>query len=164
MLTQSELKRQLHYDHETGIFTWVNPSKYNIYNKGLIAGHIKKDDGYIRLNISGKSYYSHRLAWLYIYGEYPLNQIDHINMNKSDNRICNLRECTASQNRMNIGVNKNNNTGFKGVSFFRKSNKYRAEGSINNKTFYLGLFDTAEEASQAYKEFALNNYGEFARF
>jgi hypothetical protein len=96
----------------------------------------------------GKLYQAHRLAWFYVYGVFPSGQIDHINRNKSDNRLVNLRDCSISENKQNSGLYKNNKSGFKGV--FKKGKRYEAGIRVNNKRIYLGKFGSAELAYEAY--------------
>lgn len=159
MLTQSELKSQLHYDPETGIFTRI-VSTSNRVKVGDIAGR-KHNFGYLQIQVNGKLYLSHRLAWLYVYGEFPLNDIDHINMIRDDNWIENLREATRSENLFNRGSNKTNTSGFKGVSFNKASNKWVAQAKLNGKKQGLGYFSTPELASEAYQAFTTKHHGEF---
>jgi HNH endonuclease/AP2 domain len=138
ILTQQELKRQLHYDPLTGLF-----SK---------SGHSDKN-GYLIIVIKGKTYKSHRLAWLYVHGEWPKNQIDHINCLVQDNRIENLRQATNAQNCQNQkNIRINNKSGYKGVYWHKASGKWAAGICKSMKIIHIGLFNTAIEASQAYLE------------
>ena len=146
MITQAELHFAVNYNPETGIFTWKTPRKKVIV--GTQAGSLDKE-GYIILTINQISYRAHRLAWLYIHGEWP-KFIDHINEIKHDNRICNLRNVTHSENMQNKSKPQSNNTtGYIGVSFNKKRKHYTAVIKINGKTHYLGSFKTAEEANEA---------------
>ena len=145
-----ELKENLHYDPETGRFIWVKAIGRKI-RVGDIAGYFHKESGYIRICIGGKIYRAHRLAWVYMMGEMPKEFIDHINNDRTDNRFCNLREATKTQNNQNIiKVKGNNTTGFLGVSFSKKEDRYIAQISIGNKSKFIGYFATPEEAHQAY--------------
>lgn len=163
MITQKELKELLHYDPETGIFTWlVTPYKYGRVKIGDSAGS-NDAYGYRRIKIKRRSYKSHRLAWLYVYGHFPPNALDHINVLKDDNRISNLRLATNSENQMNRGKPSNNTSGFKGVSWHKRRKKWDAYGQLNGKNKHLGAFDTAEAASVAYKSFAEQQHGQFYR-
>jgi hypothetical protein len=149
MLNQILLKKLLSYDENTGIFTWKNPIHGAVVS-GKIAGYIRKD-GYCQIQIDSKLYLAHRLAWLYVYGKFPNNQIDHISGARNDNRIINLREATNKQNSQNIkNANINNTHGYLGVS----CNKYNYQAKIgtDGKTKHLGYFDTPELAHQAYLE------------
>jgi len=159
IITQDYLKSVLSYDPETGIFIWLVDKSIRS-RSGSIAGSIRKN-GYRAISVSSNRCLSHRLAWLYTYGYWP-NQIDHINGNRSDNRISNLRECTASQNSMNRGVQSNNIVGLKGVS--RHMNKFKSRICLNGNVKYLGIYDTPEEAHEAYKKAADIYHGEFSSY
>lgn len=158
MLTQEELKRQLRYDPETGEFTWL-------ITKPGVRSHKRagktRPNGYKLISIDYTHYYSHRLAWLYMYGVWPTGDVDHINRNPSDNRIANLREVTRSLNLRNVAARKNSTTRLKGVTL-QKSGKYRACICVNNKKQHIGLYWTIEEAAAAYEAEAKRLYGEFA--
>lgn len=161
VLTQAELKRKLHYDPETGLFTWkMSPAL--VIKAGDVAGCVN-DLGYIRIRINYKHIRAHRLVWLYVYGYIPNCDIDHINMIKTDNRLCNLREATRSQNKANCGKTKRNSSGFKGVSSNKNLNKWTARICINYKTHHLGSFNTPEDASEAYQTAARKYHGDFYR-
>jgi hypothetical protein len=158
MLTQAELKSILHYNPETGIFTWAKSRRVKI---GSIAGHVDKNNSYIRISIRCKLYQAHRLAWLYIYGELPTYHIDHINRVRHDNRIHNLREATHSQNLLNASIRSNNTSGFKGVIWHNLVGQWLARATVHGKRVRLGYFATAKEASIAYEHFCKHNHGKF---
>ena len=143
MITQQHLKSIFNYNPETGVFT--RAVKRKRYDIGTTVGS-KMPSGYMRTRIDGKDFYLHRLAWLYVHGCWP-SEIDHINRDKSDNRIKNLRDVTRSENGLNTGIRKTNTSGFTGVSKFR--NKWRAYRDLNGKRTYLGMYDTPQEAAQA---------------
>ena len=149
MLTQERLKELLHYDPDTGIFTW----KTKVCKKikiGDIAGS-PDDRGYWSIGIDKKKYGSHRLAWLYTYDEWPLCEIDHIDTIKHNNAIDNLRDVSSGVNKENkISCRKDNKSGFLGVNGYGK--KYRALIMINRQLIHLGVFDTPEQAHAAYLE------------
>lgn len=144
MITQDQLKEQLHYNHETGIFTWII-SKGRLCKVGNVAGSLNKT-GYINLIIDKKSYKAHRLAWLYTYGNNPTIEIDHINGIKSDNKILNLRSVSHVENMKNKPKYKNNKSGFTGVSWCKRLNKWQVDIAINGKTKYLGVFVNLSDA------------------
>ena len=145
MLTQEKLKSLVHYDQDTGLFTWkVKRQGRNKSNLGWV-----ESKGYIEICIAQKRLKAHRWAWFYVHGELP-SQIDHINGIKDDNRLCNLRVVTNKQNHENRGAQKNNTSGFKGVTYFQ--NKWRSQITHNRKNYYIGLFNTPEEAHMAYKQ------------
>lgn len=123
-LTQEILKRHLDYNINTGIFLWMEPTS-NRAKAGSKAG-VLVSDGYIRIRLMKNLYLAHRLAWLYVFGNFPNFQIDHINRNKSDNRIENLRESTVIQNAMNVGLCSRNTSGFRGVCWKASANKWVA--------------------------------------
>lgn len=158
MITQSDLKKQLTYDPDSGEFTF-NFDKGGM-KKGDVAGYIQKD-GYVAISVNGVQYKAHRLAWLYIYGGFPDRHLDHINMVKNDNRLVNLRLATRSQNHMNRKVYSNNKLGVKGVHLVGK--KYRALIKKDGKQICLGLYKTLQEARFVYKQAAKKMHGEFSR-
>jgi hypothetical protein len=143
MITQEYLKSILDYNPDTGIFTWkVNKSKRS--NIGDIAGWL--DGGYTKLEINNKPYKAHRLAWLYVYGEMPKNLIDHVNNDRSDNKISNLREATYQQNSENYKTPKTNKSGVKNVSWYKQLNKWVVSIGIKGKKKTIGYFDDLEFA------------------
>ena len=148
-ISVEELKDALSYDSETGIFRWRKRFAKAVH-VGDIAGS-PDNKGYIMIGFRKRIYKAHRLAWLYVYEKWPSNLIDHINGDKSDNRIKNLREVDAGGNSENIRrPNKRNKSGFMGVIFYQ--NKWRASMTVNGKTKWLGDYATPEEAHQAYLE------------
>ena len=160
-LTQERLKELLVYDPETGLFTWkVSPAAS--VKIGDTAGSLNSPR-YCQIRIEGYAYLAHRLVWLYVHGNFPSAQIDHINGGKNDNRLANLRLATGRQNQANIGVGPRNSSGFKGVCWKKQAQKWYAYGSLNGKPKHLGRFDTAEAASAAYEAFAKSYHGEFYR-
>ena len=159
IITQDELKEILHYNPDTGIFIWIKPNSFRM-KIGDEAGWLTKKE-YMRVTIKYKCYLLHRLAWLYMFGNFPKNLLDHINGVRNENRICNLREASESQNIFNSKPRKDNATGFKGVYFDKNKSKYHARCQINKKGHSLGYFETAELANEAYCNFAKIHHGEF---
>ena len=104
---------------------------------------------YRRIQLDGRKYKAHRLAWLYLFGEWPKGQIDHINRNSLDNRIANLRDVSQSENQHNRPEQANNTSGVKGVHWHKQKMRWQAAIRINGKLIHLGLFGTKEEAAYA---------------
>lgn len=153
MPSRETLVSKLVYDHETG--------KLSRRCSGMEAG-CTHSNGYVYVSICGKPFMAHRIAWVIFFGEEPKSELDHINGNKADNRISNLREASHSENLANRKAQKNNMTGFKGVSYHKHSGRFMARAVKNGKTFNLGYFNTADEAHEAYKKIALSLHGDFA--
>jgi len=147
-LTAQRLRELLHYNPTTGEFTWI-VSRGNQWTKPGMPAGFKDTYGHMGIEIDGKRYLSHRLAWLYVYEKWPDHQIDHINRVRDDNRIANLRDVTGVVNLNNKGNYRNNTTGFKGVTI--KNGRFVAQITVNGKCKHIGSFDTAEKASQAYQ-------------
>jgi len=159
MLTARRLQELLSYDPGTGLFTWkVTFSRAKL---GKVAGSFDSD-GYHKIQIDGRVYRGHRLAWLYMTGEWPESEIDHRDLDRSNNRWDNLRPATHSQNQMNTrprGV-----SGIKGVRWHGRDRVFRATIWLNGRAVQLGAFATAEAAAAAYAVAARQHFGEFARF
>ncbi len=158
-LTQERLREVLHYDPETGIFTWrVNRAQ-------MVAGSVAggpNGKGYWYIKIDRYSYPAHRLAWLYVHGVWPPFDTDHHDTKPSNNRIDNLREATRGQNRQNMRkAHKNNKAGLLGVMWHKQSQRWRAKITVDGKGIHLGNFLTPELASAAYAE-AKRKYHPFA--
>lgn len=148
----TSLRRTFVYDAATGLF--YRAGRYPHRTSGRV-----NRDGYVTLKIQGRVYFAHRLAWLYVYNEWPTGVIDHINRERDDNRICNLRDATSSQNNLNRTVNTTARgaSGYKGVTILKRKNgtvRYQAVLSRDGDCVYLGLFDSAEDAAAAYAEAA----------
>lgn len=143
MITQSRLKELLNYDPSSGLFTWIKP-KGSRAKVGDIAG--SNICGYLSMRIDTSRHYIHRLAWLYLYGEFPLDQIDHINGDRSDNRIANLRCVDDSENKKNMKRPKNNTSGVSGVCWHKHASKWWSRISADGIVISLGLFSDKFEA------------------
>lgn len=165
-LTADRLRELFHYDAETGVFTRRLPDGYKGQRVRNKAVGCRNTINYIVIYI-GKLFLAHRLAWLYTYGAWPTRDIDHINGDRSDNRICNLREATRSENNQNQRKARKDNksSGVLGVSWYERDKKWKPQISINGKRVYLGYFDTIAEARAAYlKAKALYHpFGEISR-
>jgi hypothetical protein len=159
MITQDELKSKLHYDPDTGIFTWIN--SYGTAKKGSIAGCFNSN-GYTIIRINKKGYRSHRLAWLYCNGIIP-EYVDHINGNIKDNRLCNLRECTIQQNAFNSKLRVDSTSKIKGITWHKNTKKWQARVCVNYKSIYIGIFNNINEAKLAVEKYRIDNHKEFAR-
>ena len=154
-MNQKQLKELLNYDINTGLFAWrISPNPR--IKTGSIAG-CPNNYGYIHIRINKKPYKAHRLAWLYIYGCFPPKLIDHINHDKADNRIVNLRLANHSENGRNRLTNKNNLSGIAGVNWKKESNKWVSQIQVNSIKRHLGYFIDKFEAICARKS-AENKY------
>lgn len=159
MITQEALKERLNYCPDTGIFTWI---KCQGAKPGAVAGC--KSSGYIVINLSRKEgHRAHRLAWLYVHGEWPPAHIDHIDMDGTNNRISNLREADYQKNSRNKGITKRNKSGFKGVCWCATKGKWRATITSNKQTVGLGYYDDINLAARAYEVASKKYHGEFGR-
>jgi len=151
MITRYNLKKVLRYYPSTGVLRWLTKR-----SRGKIAGHTSLD-GYLRIRYQGINYLSHRLVWLYVYGYFPEKAIDHIDLNKTNNKLVNLREATRNENQYNSLAR--NKLGVKGVEV--NYNKYRAKATFNGHFYSLGNYNTLVEAKFAYDTFAKANHGQF---
>jgi hypothetical protein len=146
---QTELRRRFDYDPATGALTY-RISLHIGMKVGEEAGSIKKS-GYRNIGIDGKVYQAHRLVWVYVTGKEPGPVLDHINGDRADNRIENLRDVSQSINLLNIHApSKGNTAGMRGVTFHKQCQKFHACIKKGRRQTYLGLFDTREEAQAAY--------------
>ena len=158
-MTQQELQELLSYDPTTGIFRWLES------RGGKTAGDTagaKHHTGYIEIGINQRRYYAHRLAYLYMMGEMPNSEMDHINKIGDDNRWSNLRQASRSQNNANRNKPRNNKSGYRGVCWHKRHKKWLARIGYGGKKIYLGYYDTPKEAHEAYKIGAIKYYGEYA--
>lgn len=158
LISHTELKEYLSYNEKTGQFTWL---KTNF--KGRVAGRVNCD-GYIHIGLKKTVYMGHRLAWFYVHGEWPADQIDHKDRNPSNNAIKNLRQATRNENMWNSAAQRNNTSGFKGVSWCKRTKKWIAFLMFNKKNNRLGSFNTKEEAAAAYQGAARVAFGAFAHY
>lgn len=144
------LKELVSYEAESGLFRWKVKTS-NRVNIGSVAGY-KDPKGYIFIRLDGVLHRAHRLAWLYIHGEWPKDEIDHINGDPSDNKASNLREITGALNKQNQRKARKDNarTGVLGV--YPNGKGYMASIQVNGRTHYLGTHKTVEKAYAAYVE------------
>ncbi len=148
MLTQSYLKSRFHYTRSNGKFTKKGyVTKKGTVVKARISG--SNNDTYRKILVSGTYYYAHRLAWLYVHGYMPENEIDHIDGDRHNNKLSNLREAATRCNAQNRCISPLNTSGFPGVTLSKETKKYKAQAKINYKGISLGAYDTALDAALA---------------
>lgn len=162
MIVPECIRSDLIYNPETGVFTWARRMRARDHDS--VAGAICSN-GYRTIGYKQRRYYAHRLAFWFMTGAVP-KVVDHINGDRDDNRWENLRDARLHGNNIaNAKVSKRNSVGLKGVSLDRRTGRYIASGSDGSgKKVHLGVYDTPDEAHDAYKSHAVRLYGEFARF
>lgn len=149
-LTAGRLRELLHYNQETGVFTRLTDNGRGC-RVGDVAGTIHRRSGYVNIYLDGHSHTAARLAWLYMTGQHPVYDMDHINGDKMDNRWQNLRDIPTQLNSQNTHrANKNSTTGFMGVQLRKDRNKYTAQLRVDGRVRRFGSFNTPEEAHAAY--------------
>lgn len=158
-LDHGRLLQALRYEPDSGLFYWITPPKQHPRMRDYAAGGIAT--GYVVIKIDNQKYKAHRLAWLYVHGEWPCGDIDHANGCPLDNRISNLRIATNPQNQANRRRDFGKDVA-KGVRAL-PSGKYQARISVAGRLLCLGSFTTEQEASSAYLGAAKNHYGPYAR-
>lgn len=162
MITLQRLNELLTFDPETGIFKW---KKYRAgVRPSLIAGNRLKNPKcriiYIKIEIDGKVYNAHHLAWFITKGVWPEGKLDHIDRNGENNRPDNLRPATSGQNAINMDLRSNNQSGYSGVRYYNR--KWVADIGHNGKVIYLGSFAKISEAIEVRRAKAKELFGEFA--
>lgn len=163
-VSKKYLRDILDYELETGVFVWKWREDLRIRDNKRLAGTSAgclMDDGYICIGIKRKYFKAHRLAWLYVHGQWPSMQIDHINGDKSDNRIANLREASMAENKWNSRPASTNKSGVKGVSFDKQSGKWKAGICVRGEKIHLGYFASLDEAASIYRQEAIRRHGVF---
>jgi len=150
MITQKRLKELLEYNKNTGEFHW-KASPNNCTKINSKAGYLRSS-GYIGIKIDYKMYQAHRLVWLYTYGKFPKGDVDHINRVRNDNRIENLRDVSRSLNSRNSSVSQLNTSGFSGVFWNKRANKWVSHITYGGKQRHLGYFKKIEDAIKVRKE------------
>ena len=157
------IRQHFDYNPETGELRWRIGSRRR--PAGELSGTpCKTEKGRISVGFQNRDYRAHVIAWVCQTGEWPTQQIDHINEDPSDNRWVNLRAATKSQNMRNISRIKSNTSGFKGVGWHKQQSKWRAYIKADGKMYHLGLFKTKEEAAKVYEEAAKKLHDVFAKF
>ena len=161
MLHVDELKERLSYNPDTGVFTWASiPSRNSRSKVGGLAG-ATDTKGYRVIKLSGKLYKAHRLAFLYMTGEWPNHMVDHCDGDPGNNAWNNLREANSSQNQAN--KRPCGKSGVKGVVWHRRCRKWQAQLTSYGQTIYLGQYDTVAEAAAMYASAAIDIHGDYAR-
>lgn len=160
-LTAARLRQVLNYDPATGAFLWLVTNSAR-KPAGSAAGEVR-DSGYVMIGIDRRRYRAHRLAWLYMTGEWPADQVDHKDIDRSNNRWQNLRAATNQRNQANTHVSRNNKCGVKGVFWNKQRQKWQAKITIKGHPIHGGFFDRLEDAGAAYAAMARRYFGEFAR-
>lgn len=160
-ITQQQLRELLHYDPETGLFHWL-VCLSNRAPAGSVAGRKAKAEPYLQISIHGKQYRAHRLAWLYVHGEFP-KFVDHRNGLKTDNRLVNLRPASKRENAWNAGLSRRNKSGAKGVSWSDRDQKWIAQICVDGRQTRIGAFEDVDAAALAYAGVAEPLHREFYR-
>lgn len=148
-MNQADLKLLVAYDPETGSFTRLVGTGKGAHVGAVTLGAIDRSTGYRKLCVGGKRWLAHRLAWLYMTGRWPADQVDHRNEDRSDNRFCNLREADNAQNNQRTKARKDSRTGVLGVSWHKRGKKYVAQIRHHGATIYLGMYDSIAAAKTA---------------
>ena len=160
MITQSELKELVNYDKDSGIFTWKKKTS-NRVKVGSVVGNLH-NCGYIEMRVGGTRCLAHRLAFLYEHGYMP-NLVDHVNGNKQDNRICNLREATYQRNAYNSKIRSDNKSGVRCVSWNKTSNKWEVRVKLNGKLNHYGNYSDLDVAKKVADKIRNLEHKEFYR-
>lgn len=159
MITLEELKEKHRYSRMAGVFEKRVGSKRKGY-KWVLVGHVLDKSGYQVISVNGRSYLAHRLAWFYVHGEWPEMGIDHIDGDRLNNAIANLRLATPAQNSHNSQTPVHNKSGVKGVSF--SGGRWTAQVAVNRRPVFMRSFKTKEEAEEAVRAAREKAHGEFA--
>lgn len=162
MITAQVLRELIDFDPDVGVFIWLKTCGSRGVSGRKMFG-CSNGRGHLDIRIMGKKYKAHRLAWLHYYGRWPDGFIDHVNGDGEDNRICNLRECSQSQNMANARKRSDNKSGFKGVCWSSNARKWMAYINESGKRRHIGYFPEKEDAAAAYAREAERCFGSFAR-
>ena len=166
LLTAETVRELLIYNPKTGNFRWRRKKdgrkRHTARWAGKSAGCVRPD-GYASISINGHRYFSHRLAWFLVHGEWPPEWINHIDGDRANNRIDNLRLATRQESLRNRKQHKNNTTGVTGVHWHKRYKKFLGRVKVDGKIIHLGTFDTIEEAAAARAAAETEHFGEFRR-
>ncbi len=168
MITAEEVRALLDYDADSGILTWkYRPrlvDKAKAWNRRYSGTAITSlnGHGYVQLSIHKRKFEAHRIVWLWIHGKLPDGNIDHINGDKTDNRISNLREASVSQNAWNM--RKKKESGLRGASIHTQTGRWQSHLCLNGEHVFLGLFGSEAEAHEAYKRASIKYHGEYSPY
>ena len=146
-LTAERLRELLSYNADTGVFTYR--LRRGCRSAGAVAGCMRSD-GYTVISVDTRNCFSHRLVWLYVTGSLPAGEIDHIDGDRSNNRIANLRDVSPAENSRNLSLKAKNTSGYQGVTFYKKTKRWMARIRIDGKQNHIGFYDTPEAAHAAY--------------
>ena len=157
--SRDEIIELLQYDQDTGMFRW-RKSNGGRAKAGATVG-CPTAAGYLRVRVYGRLFYLHRLAWLCATGDWPSGHIDHINGDRTDNRLSNLRETNEQENAWNRQKQTNNTSGFTGVTYNKANDRWIAQIKDCGVPVYLGSFKNKTDAAFAYETYATKLRGEF---
>lgn len=160
-MDQETLKKYMSYNPENGLFTWV-ASTCNKIKPGMIAGSQRKD-GYIEIRLHGELMLAHRMVFLYLNGEWPEVTVDHISGVRNDNRFSNLRLASYGENARNVKMHGDNQSGYKGVFWCKRSRKWIGKICVRGRQVWLGSYDNPEDAHAAYVKASAELHRDFGR-
>lgn len=174
-LSQEYVKECFDYSATLGILSWryrpihhfENQHRCNNWNSrwvGKEAGQVHKATGYRTVSLSGWTYKAHLLMWVHYHGYWPIADVDHDDLDRTNNRIVNFREATRSNNIANRYKQSNNKSGYKGVTWNKNANKWLAQIQVRGEYKYLGVYSDLSEAVAVYQAAAKGAFGKFARF
>ena len=152
ILTAAQVRALLDYNPETGELTWLPRPKTPGSNRAVGQATYICRQGYVKVNINGRLYRGHRLAWVHYYGEWPESNLDHINRDRADNRIKNLRLATPAENMQNQSLRCDNKSGHKGVFWHKAISKWWAYINVGHKRHTIGYFSDLQEAVTARRQ------------
>ena len=173
----TDFNKLLSYQPQTGLLFWLprtasdfgfascrqsTVDSWNDRNSGRPAFRTVDRDGYLRGEIRGRKYRAHRVIWQMVYGDWPDGQIDHVNGDRADNRIANLRAATNAENQWNTRVRSDSTSGVKGVTWNKQRSKWQARIEVSGRRIHIGLFDDLRAASIARDAAARRLHGAFA--